>query len=637
MSGKHLNDISKVYLDTIANVKKAETDADIKRWEDLGGPTPGNYRADDNSAKLKEGRRLRKSDWRQDLKEVIDKPETEEKAEKKVDEKKGIKNKIVINPTFKEAIQEIGGELLEVNAVDSLEKTQEDTQKRQEAHKKQIEAKQKKVAAMKKIVLQKKMQAVRGGAGSDITAGYEPEGELIEGKKKGLDGKACWDGYKLAGTKKKGGKTVDNCVKEDELQEKDLNAAERRALPNKDFVFPGKGEGPEGKQRGAYPINDKKHARAALAMAAAHASPEKEAKVKAAVKKKYPEIEVQSEGLGSAVATGVKAAGKWAVRQGIKVGGKAGGKFVKQVGKEVGKEAVKAAGEVAVETGKGVVDAAKKRGRKAGENFATNVGKPKDKKETNESVSTFKLLTTPSSKNPGKGEKIGKTVGGIAGGVAGSAAGSAKGGKVGGIAGGIAGDIAGEKVGGAIGQKFDKKKPVKEGVLQMVKTIGRKKKPEKKAEKAMDAGARARRKLQQKDHETVNFLPMDEAKVDQGRSDYGKATIRNYRRSGPGHGEPAMFDSENKRGKTIDKRREEHKARRGVKGAKVPAYKVDEDYYAGTGEKVAAERKKRQDADNKAYASRAKKAGFKSTQDYTNTVARYGGEDNYKKGRGLGT
>ena len=67
-----------------------------------------------------------------------------------------------------------------------------------------------------------------------------------------------------------------------------------------------------------------------------------------------------------------------------------------------------------------------------------------------------------------------------------------------------------------------------------------------------------------------------EAKVDQGRSDYGKASIRNYRRSGPGHGEPAMFDPENKRGKLIDKRREEHKARRGVKKAKVPAYKVSE-------------------------------------------------------------
>ena len=157
-------------------------------------------------------------------------------------------------------------------------------------------------------------------------------------------------------------------------------------------------------------------------------------------------------------------------------------------------------------------------------------------------------------------------------------------------------------------------------------------------------------------------VQVDEAKVDKGRSDYGKASIRNYRRKGPGHGEPAMFDPENKRGKLIDKRREEHKARRGVKGAKVPAYKVNEDKALelvraniikkhGKGAiydpkkkqspqdkaKVAAERKKRQDSDNKAYAARAKKAGFKSTQDYTNVVARYGSEDNYKKGRGLGT
>tara|TARA_B100001094_G_scaffold296224_1_gene318265 strand:- start:95 stop:640 length:546 start_codon:yes stop_codon:yes gene_type:complete len=39
----------------------------------------------------------------------------------------------------------------------------------------------------------------------------------------------------------------------------------------------------------------------------------------------------------------------------------------------------------------------------------------------------------------------------------------------------------------------------------------------------------------------------------------------------------------------------------------------------------------------KAYAAKAKKAGFKSTQDYTDTVARYGSEDNYKKGKGLGS
>jgi len=38
--------------------------------------------------------------------------------------------------------------------------------------------------------------------------------EVIESsnKKKGLDGKACWTGYKLAGTKIKSGKRVDNCV-----------------------------------------------------------------------------------------------------------------------------------------------------------------------------------------------------------------------------------------------------------------------------------------------------------------------------------------------------------------------------------------------------------------------------------------
>ena len=43
---------------------------------------------------------------------------------------------------------------------------------------------------------------------------YELDGVtyVIE-KLKGVDGKACWKGYKQAGTKMKGGKTVDDCVK----------------------------------------------------------------------------------------------------------------------------------------------------------------------------------------------------------------------------------------------------------------------------------------------------------------------------------------------------------------------------------------------------------------------------------------
>ena len=35
----------------------------------------------------------------------------------------------------------------------------------------------------------------------------------LYGKAKGMDGKACWKGYSLRGTKMKGGKRVDNCVK----------------------------------------------------------------------------------------------------------------------------------------------------------------------------------------------------------------------------------------------------------------------------------------------------------------------------------------------------------------------------------------------------------------------------------------
>ena len=60
MSSNPLNDLSQVYLDQVANVKKAETQADIKRWEDLGGPTPGNYKPLDDSAKLKESRKTKK-------------------------------------------------------------------------------------------------------------------------------------------------------------------------------------------------------------------------------------------------------------------------------------------------------------------------------------------------------------------------------------------------------------------------------------------------------------------------------------------------------------------------------------------------------------------------------------------------
>jgi hypothetical protein len=58
--------------------------------------------------------------------------------------------------------------------------------------------------------------------------------ELFEEKQKGLDGKACWDGYKRMGTKMKGDKRVDNCVKMEEdhhdSREAVVNSITRRII-----------------------------------------------------------------------------------------------------------------------------------------------------------------------------------------------------------------------------------------------------------------------------------------------------------------------------------------------------------------------------------------------------------------------
>ena len=68
---------------------------------------------------------------------------------------------------------------------------------------KALKSKEKRQMQIKKMVLLKKMQAVRAGAGADIVASHTPDGKLVEGKKKGLDGKACWDGYNFLALKRK--------------------------------------------------------------------------------------------------------------------------------------------------------------------------------------------------------------------------------------------------------------------------------------------------------------------------------------------------------------------------------------------------------------------------------------------------
>lgn len=60
-----------------------------------------------------------------------------------------------------------------------------------------------------------------------------------------------------------------------------LTGKARRALPSSAFALPGR----------RYPIHDENHARNALARVAEYGTPEEKAKVRAAVKRRYPNID----------------------------------------------------------------------------------------------------------------------------------------------------------------------------------------------------------------------------------------------------------------------------------------------------------------------------------------------------------
>jgi hypothetical protein len=76
-----------------------------------------------------------------------------------------------------------------------------------------------------------------------------------------------------------------------------LTTKARKKLPKSQFALPGKGEGPQGKGAGSYPIPDKAHARNALARVSQHGSPAEKKAVRAKVHKKYPDIGSNSNGL----------------------------------------------------------------------------------------------------------------------------------------------------------------------------------------------------------------------------------------------------------------------------------------------------------------------------------------------------
>lgn len=70
-----------------------------------------------------------------------------------------------------------------------------------------------------------------------------------------------------------------------------LTAAKRKSIPSSEFGRPGKGEGPSGKGRGSFPMNDPTHARMAISGAtrsehAGNISATEAARIKAKARKK---------------------------------------------------------------------------------------------------------------------------------------------------------------------------------------------------------------------------------------------------------------------------------------------------------------------------------------------------------------
>ena len=154
-----------------------------------GTPYEGERKKGEHTASVKSGKGLAKKDYDGDgkretptaeykgskdkaIKKAIAKEEfIGEVAEtdnpdanvKKVDVMKG-KNKIIINPTQAEAVDPATGDKASVGT----------PQKSQET------SAEKRVRMVKRSILQKKMQAVRSGAGADIVAHTEPKGEVIK-------------------------------------------------------------------------------------------------------------------------------------------------------------------------------------------------------------------------------------------------------------------------------------------------------------------------------------------------------------------------------------------------------------------------------------------------------------------------
>ncbi len=135
------------------------------------------------------------SNWREDLREVVDiessEPETEKKSEVKIGDKK-VTNKITINPVMKEAFGEIGALVLEVTELEE-ESDPQQKQEQQLKNKEQMMRKQQ-MLSKQRIQMQKQGRLPMGHSegldmkkddmGTVIKDFYKSDAPQFEGKSK---------------------------------------------------------------------------------------------------------------------------------------------------------------------------------------------------------------------------------------------------------------------------------------------------------------------------------------------------------------------------------------------------------------------------------------------------------------------
>ncbi len=253
ISKNPLTDISNVYLNQIAegslkSLEKASVLAMSDDPKDQDKAREIKTRFDYQSMlKQKKAKKMKEdvSNWRHDLREII--VTADKDAEEPEIKEKKIKNKITINPSFKEAVEELGGQLLTVEEVDD----------------KKAEQMKKKEKMLKTRMLRMKLRTVMQTGGEDIVAGHEPEGEIIESRLKKVD--ECWKTHKQQGYKKKGGRMVPNCVpKNEEVQleakyEAGASNYGKMSIRNKRAVGYGGNAAPPEERRKAHQVRMKKH------------------------------------------------------------------------------------------------------------------------------------------------------------------------------------------------------------------------------------------------------------------------------------------------------------------------------------------------------------------------------------------